>query len=257
MQIQEIVINVKTYMNELFSESHRLQTFHKPDDYQQFFTDSGVDVALTNNKEIILQEETVLELGGHHKKSYSLVISLPDQTSLTDGNVTMVGPTIRELREQQIAKVDFGLLVFLQIEENANLQHKDFKYFNFIGDGIEGFLIRTIPRRFWCRISSHIIKNFSFELLGHAINHLYREKFPNQFKAIEVVMVNSLPNVVEKLKEITSSFLEKEREQWKSKVQKWKEKVGCNYDWGCSICPDRAECYDIKKVLLERESLQE
>ncbi len=41
----------------------------------------------------------------------------------------------------------------------------------------------------------------------------------------------------------------------KKKVDKWKKKIDCDYDWGCEICPYREECYNIKQVLVERERI--
>ncbi|MGV9172082.1 MAG: hypothetical protein ACOC35_05905 [Promethearchaeia archaeon] len=257
MQLEKIVNNVKNYIDKVSTHQFNVQIFQKPDTYQQYFKNCGIDVALNHNKAIILREETILELGGHHKFSYSLVIPLSNENVLIDGNVNVIGPSIAELRQKEVSQVDFGMLLFIQIDKKADLQAKKFKYFNFFGDGIEGFLIRTIPRRFWCRISSQIIDQFSFEFLGHAINYLYKQKFPNELKASEVFLINSHPDLLNKLKQFTSEFLEHDKKHWESKVERWKEKVGCDYDWGCSICPDRAECYDIKKVLLERERLQE
>ena len=258
VQINKIVTNIKNYVDKLPLNEYKLQTFTKPHDYLLFFQDQGIDVALNANKEIILREETSLELGGHHKESFSTVIPFQESNLIKDGSLTLIGPTVTELRRADFSKIDFGLLVFLELAMNDEESlEKKIKYFNFIGDSIEGFLIRTIPRRFWCRISSEIIDTFSFELLGHAIGYLYKEKFPDFVKAVEIIMISSHADLVKNLQSLTSEYLETHRKKWKEKVDKWKKTVGCDYDWGCSICPDKRECYDVKRVLMEREHLEE
>ena len=43
--------------------------------------------------------------------------------------------------------------------------------------------------------------------------------------------------------------------RWKKKIDEWKKRIDCDYDWGCEICPYQEECYDIKKTLVEREKI--
>ncbi|MFX0044097.1 MAG: hypothetical protein ACFE8L_14375, partial [Candidatus Hodarchaeota archaeon] len=129
---------------------------------------------------------------------------------------------------------------------------------NFISNGIEGFLIRTIPRKFWCRISTEVIrKNFSFEFLGNAIFCLYKQKFKDLIESMEVFFINSYPNLIDEFMSIISEIIVHINDQWIQKIEQWRKRIDCEYDWGCEICPYQEECYEIKQVLVEREKINE
>ena len=40
-----------------------------------------------------------------------------------------------------------------------------------------------------------------------------------------------------------------------AKIDEWRKRIDCEYDWGCEICPYQEECYNIKQVLVERERI--
>ncbi len=90
-----------------------------------------------------------------------------------------------------------------------NINEKDWdslRQFNLISNGIEGFLIRTIPRKFWCRISEKIMKDFTFEFLGNAIFYLYKQRFKNLIESMEIFFVSTYPNVIDEFFRITSNI---------------------------------------------------
>ncbi|MFW9881402.1 MAG: hypothetical protein ACFFG0_50705, partial [Candidatus Thorarchaeota archaeon] len=130
------------------------------------------------------------------------------------------------------------------------------RQFNFISNGIEGFLIRTIPRKFWCRISENIMKNFTLEFLGNAIFYLYKQRFKDLIESMEIFFVSSDADVIDDLIKITSNINSHINEKWLKKIEKWKKRIDCEYDWGCEICPYQEACYDIKQVLVERERIE-
>ena len=134
--------------------------------------------------------------------------------------------------------------------------YNELKSLNFLSNGIEGFSIRTIPRRFWCRISEEVFKKgFSFEFLTNAIIYLYRQKFKDLIENIEIIIICSYPDSIENFIEISSSITNKYREQFKAKINEWRKRIDCEYDWGCEVCPYQEECYNIKQVLVERERI--
>ncbi|MFX1357244.1 MAG: hypothetical protein ACFFA8_08145 [Promethearchaeota archaeon] len=208
---------------------------------------------MNNNKEIILQEETKLELGGINKNSFSIIHIVDDSNLIKDGNITLLGHEIGEIEE---SKIDFGIFILIAINDNHSKEIEALKHLNFISNGIEGFMIRTIPRRFWCRINSKVIdKNFSFEFLGNAIIYLYKQKFGKLIKSIEIFFINSYPSSIQEFIELSSEIIKRSRENWKNKVEQWKKRVDCDYDWACEICPYQDECSDIKQLLNNRDKI--
>ncbi|MFX0030355.1 MAG: hypothetical protein ACFE8B_14175 [Candidatus Hermodarchaeota archaeon] len=257
MKIEEIFSDLRQYTDHLDTKVINVIKYKAESNYFETPEGSKINIKLSNYKEIILQEETKLELGGINRKSFSLVYALNKpifKKLLNDKLITLIGPEIKDISEFSI---DFGMIILIG---GTNITEKDldaFKRFNFISNGIEGFLIRSVPRRFWCRISSTIIeKNFSFQFLGNAILTLYKQKFGKLIEAMEIIFVNSYSDIIDDYIRITSKIREQINKRWIEKIENWRKRIDCDYDWGCEICPYREVCYDIKQVLVEREKIE-
>jgi len=215
--------------------------------------DSKLKIGSNKYKEIILEEETGLELGGMNRKSFSIIFPIKDSQLIKHGKITLLGKEVNKITEPTI---DFGMMLLIGINNATEKEKDELKRLNFISNGIEGFSIRTIPRRFWCRISkSALQKGFSFEFLGNAIIYLYKRKFKGLVKSVEVIFINSYPSSIEQFIVLSSDIFSKVKEKWKTKIDEWRKRIDCDYDWGCEICPYREECYGVKQVLVSREEI--
>ncbi len=253
MEIKGIIKQIRNFVKKQDQSGIKLTLYKSVYDFSQYFKDLDLSVDLDKNKEIILQEETQLELGGLNRKSFSLVYPTIELNQIEDGKISLLGPEIQEIKEPS---VDFGLFLLIQVKSLSEKEFNNLRLLNFISNGIEGFLIRTIPRKFWCRISTDVIKkNFSFELLGNAIFYLYKQKFKNLIESMEVLFINSYPNLIDEFMSIVSEIITHINDQWIKKIEEWRKRIDCEYDWGCEICPYQKECYEIKQVLIEREKI--
>ena len=257
MKIEEIFGNLREYTNQLAHKGINISNYTQEPNNSNYLEDLQIGVKLGSYKEIILQEETKLELGGINRKSFSLVypINNPNfKKILNNKQITLIGPEIKDI---SASSIDFGMIILIG---GSGITEKDLdalKRFNFISNGIEGFLIRSIPRRFWCRISSELIeKEFSFQFLGNAIFYLYEQKFGNIVESIEIFFVNSYSEIIDDYIRITSKIREQNNKRWIEKIEEWRKRIDCDYDWGCEICPYQELCYDIKQVLVEREKIE-
>ncbi len=234
----------------------KVTIYNQQSSLSDFLSRFDIKVELDNCKEIILQEETQLELGGVNKKSYSLVYPVSELKSLNYINnrrITLIGPEIREISAPSI---DFSMFILIGGKNISENDWASLKQFNFISSGIEGFSIRSVPRRFWCRINSTVIQNnFSLEFLGNAIFYLYTQKFKNLIEKIEIIFIMSYPDLINQFIETTSEISSYLSTKWKNKIDDWKKRVDCDYDWACDLCPYREECYNVKQVLSERERI--
>ena len=257
MKIEEIFSDLRQYTDHLDTKGINIIRYVGESNSLKNLKDSLINVKLDNYKEIILQEETKLELGGINRKSFSLVYALSNpnfKELLNDKLVTLIGPEIKDISDSSI---DFGMIILIGGKKITEKDLDAFKRFNFISNGIEGFLIRSVPRRFWCRISSEIIdKNFSFQFLGNAIMALYKQKFGKLIEVIEIIFVNSHSDIIDNYIRITSKIREQINKRWIEKIENWRKRIDCEYDWGCEICPYQEICYDIKQVLVEREKIE-
>ena len=174
---------------------------------------------------------------------------------IQDGNINIIGPEINLIHESCI---DFGILLLINVKDSSNTQLKGLNSFTFISDSIEGFSIRSIPRKFWSRISRDILKKgFSLQFLANAILYLYRIQFSDIIKAMEILIINSQSDSIEKFLSVSIDLTRKLKENWLKKIDNWKKRIDCDYDWGCDICPYQVECYEIKKVLIARNKRDE
>ncbi|MFW9865724.1 MAG: hypothetical protein ACFFEN_06445 [Candidatus Thorarchaeota archaeon] len=254
MTNKEIIEKIRKFIKEEIRRGKSVTKFSFKSNSPKFFQSLGISVGLDQNKEIILHEETQIELGGMNKHSFSLILPIEDLNIIKDGSITLLGPEINQVASSD---VDFGLFALIGIDDISEKEYSDLRNLNFLSNGIEGFSIRTVPRRFWCRISKKVFtKNFSFEFLGNAIIYLYKQKFKEIIRKTEIIFICSYPDSIDGFIKITSDISNRFREELKAKVDEWRKRIDCDYDWGCEICPYQEECYGLKQVLIEREEFE-
>ncbi len=253
MDIAKIIQNIRNFISSQAEDKNYVRVYSRQKDLNAYFKKFNIQVKLEGSKEIILQDETKLELGGVNKKSFSLIYPLEQIKFINDGIITLIGPEIKEISGENI---DFGLLILIGFKKITEKDFDNLRQFNFISNGIEGFMIRTIPRRFWCRISEKVLKkNFSFELLGNAIMYLYKEKFGDIISCIEIIFLNSNANLIEDFIHLTSEIHKELNKKWLEKIEEWKKRVDCEYDWDCVECPYIETCDQVKEVLEKRKKM--
>ena len=253
VEIEKTIIDIRNFLNRKKSESTNLTIYNRTIDPISFIEKSKINVSLEKNKEIILQEETILELGGINQQSFLLIFPTNAINHIKNGQITLIGPEIKDIKEKS---VDFGLFILIGCKKPAEGYFNNLREFSFISNSIEGFMTRTIPRRFWCRISSNIIKRFSFEFLGYAIQHLYKQKFKDIIKDIEIIMICSNNDLIIEFKEISSGLYDYINKRWNKKIEGWKKRVDCEYEWSCDTCPYIETCNLIRNALEERKKME-
>ena len=254
MQNRQLIQRIRDLIENENKIGKNLITYQRNPDFSKFLSSYKIGVKLDQYNEIILQEETGLELGGSDKNSFSVVFPISELELIQDGKISILGHEINSIEN---SSVDFGIFLLIGVDNALENQNQDLKQMNFISNSIEGYLIRTIPRRFWCRISSSVIKNnFSFEFLGNAIQHLYRQKFEKLIKSTEIIFINSYPESIKQFIDASAEIYARSKKKWKVKIEEWKKKIDCEYDWGCEICPYKEECFNVKEVLIKREEIE-
>lgn len=252
MNSEENLVKIKEFLNELSHNGRTVKFYKKKENPKNFFKEVDIKVDLDAFKEIILEEDTSLELGGPKRTSFLIIYPLKDSNLLNNGNIVIIGPEIKDISDTAI---DFGIIILIGINSVSEQTVEQFRDNTIISNGIEGFMIRTIPRRFWCRISSNIISKFSFEFLANAIIYLYDALFGNLIKSIEIILINSELDIINSFIDMTSTIQDEINLNWKEKVIEWKRRIDCNFDWKCNECPYYEVCEDIEKVLKRREVL--
>ena len=252
MENSKVIGKIREFIEKEANGGKIVNIYKKTPELSNYFKEMNIGVELDNFKEIILKEETKLELGGIDKKSFSLIYPSNELDHIQDGVITLIGPEINHISDQSI---DFGIFILIG---SKKINEKDFdalRHLSFISSGIEGFMIRTIPRRFWCRISENIIKKFSFEFLGKAIIYLYKQEFEELITTMEIILINSYPDLIDEFIEVSSDIRKYIDSKWKDKIEKWKKRIDCDYDWECDDCLYYDTCEVVKEVLEERSKI--
>ncbi|TES94151.1 MAG: hypothetical protein E3J90_13035 [Promethearchaeota archaeon] len=253
MENKTTIKKIRDFLEQEQNSGKTLFSYQSPLNQSNLLTNSKIGIGLNKYKEIILEEETGLELGGMNRKSFSIIYPISESQLIEHRKITLLGREVNKIGETNI---DFGMMILIGINNGTDKEIDALRHLNFLSNGIEGFSIRTIPRRFWCRINNSTLKKgFSFEFLGNAIISLYQQKFKSLIKSIEVIFINSYQDSIEQFIVHSSDIYSKLKEKWKNKIDEWRKRIDCDYDWGCEICPYREECYNIKQVLVTREEI--
>ena len=252
MDIKNTIEKIRAFIDTQAKNGRQITVYKRNKSPDKFFKDISINVELDGFIDIILQEETKLELGGVYKKSFSLIYPIHVSEFIQNGTITLIGPETNKFLEQS---VDFGLFMLIAFNKISEKDFDNLRHFNFVSNGIEGFMIRTIPRKFWCRINSKVNDRFTLEFLGNAIMHLYEEKFKDIIKSMEIIFLSSDQIIIDEFVELTSEITEHMSKRWTDKIDEWKKRIDCDYDWECSECPYEDTCEDVKEVLEERNKL--
>ncbi|MBD3254561.1 MAG: hypothetical protein GF383_05685 [Candidatus Lokiarchaeota archaeon] len=251
-----ILRKIRNFIKGQKEINKRIRVYDSKDDKPRYFKKLGIKVRLNENKQIILQEETALELGGIEKNSSSFVIPIKNKNQLDliqNGKITLIGPEIEEIPQHSI---HFGMIILIGSENMSDTSFEELNRFSFLSNSIEGFSIRTIPQRFWCRISKDLMhKRFSFEFLGNAFLYLYDKAFAEICDSMEVLFLSNDLETLEALNMITQEVRATLIDRWKKKVDDWKKRIDCDYEWECEVCPYQETCEDLKKVMEIRDKM--
>ncbi|MFO7796725.1 MAG: hypothetical protein ACQERB_03925 [Promethearchaeati archaeon] len=254
MNINDHLLRIIEFFEEQSKYSIKLKVFEIDDSLEKFLKSTDIRLELGSHRDIVLKEELGIELGGIGKKSFSLIY--PTQEQLDDNRdfIYLLGDEIFERNDKNL---NFGLFILIQLKEIKEPLFDEIRQFSIISDSIEGLSQRTIPRKFWCRISKELIeKNFSFEFLAKAFIFLYKQKYEDFIHSIKIFMVNSDKSVVEDFLNLVSDIQLKVDGIWRDKVNNWKKRIDCEYSWTCEICPYLKSCQNIQLILKKREELE-
>lgn len=190
-----------------------------------------------NPNQIILQNDTAVELGPSQMASVSVLLATGDKGLVHDGSITLVGPDIPECNGREMA---FGKLVLVQVRglDDDNLfercQEMNMQRLSL---NLLGYAPRAIPQkgREWSRISKKALgEGFSFEVLG---TELYRELCKLDYvDAAELVFITSNTGDVERFGSLAQRV---------GKTLQALDKMGERLAYDCASCDYRDVCDEV------------
>ncbi len=199
------------------------------------------------NRNIVLKDDTGLELGSPERDSVSCLLWTHDNSIVKDGRITLIG---RDFAQCTGESLPFGKVVIACVhgfnEDNAYERHKDLDFLRYDLD-LKGFMLRAASQfmREWCRISKDALRNgFSARILGSALIKLFRAQ--SFVKSVEVIYMTSSTEDIGRLKEITAPA---------EMIIAAMNKMAVEMDFECDSCDYRPVCDDATQLKSMRDSL--
>ncbi|MHC1592108.1 MAG: hypothetical protein ACXQS8_08470 [Candidatus Helarchaeales archaeon] len=208
-----------------------------------------LDENSSNN--IILKENTWVELGSPRSASVSIVLPVEDPLIVTPGKVTLLGP---DIPESQGAELDFGQIILIGGSDLPSEKYKKYERAANISNHLSGYMVRSVPRKLWCRVSTEAAKEgFSFESLARALMITYLENFP-EIETIEIYFLTSKKAGVKELEKLGRKIQAKLSKPYVASIYKKYEEVlkkreDCEFDWECAECDYSQVCDEIEDMI--------
>ena len=243
-----IIKKVAACVEEWRTEGKEIREFHFPGTASLLKEGLPISVGNRANPGIILREDTRIELGGPDAGSCASFLMTDDLSLLQDGKITLIGPDIPETFGPSLP---FGQVVMMGGSELGLEGPELLQHLRFIGNPIEGYMVRSLSNNLWSRVSRNVaVRGFNFEILGRALMAVYKAQHA-KIQAMEILFVTSSKEDVMVLSE-----LETRAEKIRKQLQKyhWKLRgyeIDCDLD--CRTCIDKAVCDELRKVLLARK----
>lgn len=241
------VRKVSEYVAQLRGKGRPAREFACPPAASALADGLPIRVGRGANPRIILRGDTFVELGNPSAGSCAFVVWTDTPSLLSEGRITLIGPDIQEAPG---GSLPFAQIVMVGGEELGVEAHQTLAQTQYIGDQIEGYMVRSSSQHLWSRVSTDAAaKGFCFETLGRALMIIFKSSLP-QIQAMETVFVTSSKEDVLQLEDLAGQVRESGREIVK---EHWKARgfdLDCEFD--CRSCHDKKVCTDIRDMLAAR-----
>ncbi|MBE9502197.1 MAG: hypothetical protein KAX23_03710 [Dehalococcoidia bacterium] len=212
-----------------------------------------VRIGPQEKRNIILKEDTFVELGNPSVAACAFVIWSDDLSCVEDGRITLIGADIQESEGKSLP---FGQVIIVGGTELKEEHHLELEKTQYTSDQIEGYMLRSVPRRVWSRVGKEAAdRGFSFETLGRALMASFRWKHP-LVQATEVVFVTSSKEDVNQLDGIAADV-----RKFSGELRKLIRQDDGTYEcteYSCATCDEKAVCDSIREwVTLRRKKAAE
>lgn len=237
------------YVQQMQTTGRQLRVFNLPTTVGRLKEGLPIRIGSQAGQGIVLRGDTFVELGNPEVGSCAFFLRTDNPALIKDGMITLIGPDIQESFGQSLA---FGQVVIMGGVELSNKEHEALQQLQYVGDQIEGYMVRNLSRNLWSRVGKDAVrKGFSFQILGRALMALYKVSNP-KIEAMEIIFVTSGKDDVGGLDRIAVQVqkIDKEivKENWKIRGYD----LDCALD--CSSCSEQEVCDEIREVLHLKKS---
>ncbi len=244
---------VRDYVAQKKAQGREVREIHCDTRGERLLAGLPVRVGPDVETGIILKEDTFVELGNPSVASCSFVVWSDEQSAVADGRITCIGPDIGESEGQSLPLGQVVIVSGTGLQEEHYLELERTQY---TSDQIEGYMLRSVPRRVWGRVSKEAAaKGFCFETLGRALMSIFRRKHP-LVEAVEVVFVTSSREDVDRLDGIGADV-----RKFGGEVRKLVRQQDGTYDcteYNCTTCDEKTVCDSVREwIKLRKKGVSE
>ena len=209
---------------------------------------------------IIFKEDIQIEFGNQRNPSSSWLVCLNEVAKVHSSRVTLIGPDIGEIEKKESPLGMLAIVGGIKIESDHLQQLNSVLA---IANSIEGFLLRSLPRKKWFRLSKNVYeKGISFEHIGQAFITLFKKKYPDLVESVEIVFITQDSDSVLELQEYEKSISKIFRTALQGKIIEYIKKYeklrgDCDLDEECEICDYKPVCEGINEMIETRNRTKE
>lgn len=201
------------------------------------------------NPNIILKEDTHLELGHPSVGSCAATLATHDSSLVEDGCITLVGPDVSEMEGQRIPFAQIAIACCEgDIKDTSMMMDRQLHR----SAQSDGYMIRSVPHLIWARVSKQAAgSGFSmFELGNRLIKSLWYEC--QGITGAEIFFVTTSKDDVSALEGIVEVALAKLRKLLSFKLGD-DDTYECTTSLDCEECPEQPVCDSVRDVIKLRK----
>jgi CO dehydrogenase/acetyl-CoA synthase beta subunit len=211
-----------------------------------FFNQGGSSWPLSKNRNLVLRQDTAIELGNPKDASTSFQIWRTEPDSVMNRRISLVGPDLSQIKSSQIS---FGKIIIVGgndfNEENSYGRYRALELVRY-DIHLKGYMMRGASQyqREWSRISKEAMDNgFSLGVLGGALIDKFLEL--DFVRSVEVVFITAGRQDVLEMKAVSDQVM---------KVIGAMNKMSSELSFDCQSCAYTDVCGDVAELRAMRNS---
>ena len=223
-----------------------LKRKHREGAVTEFDYRSGTNWPVSKNRNLVLAQDTAVELGDPKSASTSFLLWTNDCRSLRHNRITVVGPDIPNITAKQSS---FGKIVIIGGEDfNEENSYDRYRALELVRYDLhlKGYMMRGVSQyqREWSRISHEAIaNNFSFRTLGEALIGKFLEL--DFVRSVEVIFITASREDVLEMQSVSDRVL---------RIIRAMNKMAEEISFDCDTCEYTDVCNEVAELRAMRRS---
>ncbi len=218
----------------------------------EFFHTTGTEWPTEKNRNLVLGQDTAVELGNPKDASTSFLMWVDESEKVQNGRISIVGPDLPKLSGRQVS---FGKIILVGAPDfDADNSYDRYRELELLRYDIhlKGYMMRGVSQqqREWSRVSTDAVsRGFSFKHLGGAlIDEFLRIGY---VRSVETIFVTSSREDVLKTKAIADDVFKLISAMNKMAVEMSFDCDECEYN---DVCGDVAELRSMRNAMAKKSA---